>query len=168
MEPGEGQALATKLGLQALGFDRARPALRRAGLDPHRRRRAAAAGGPWPTGYAVTVEYEAPKIAGRKVYPPYMAVWVTDQNNRLVRALSLLGKDPNYIDQNFIWWRRHGRGVPDIVDSVSRPTRAPAATPCAGTARTTPASLWRSASTPSMSRRSASMAATATSRCRST
>ncbi len=86
---------------------------------------AAAPGGAWPSGYAVTIEYEAPKIPGPKIYPPYMAVWVTDQNNRLVRGLIMLGKDPNYIDQNFIWWRRHGRGAPDVVDSISRPTRAP-------------------------------------------
>ncbi len=129
MEPDAGHALVKALGLQALSIDRdgtfsdapgwtriaaARPAT----VTP-------AAAGAWPKDYAVTVDYEAPKISGSKVYPPYMAVWVTNENNKLVRALAILGQDPNYIDQNYIFWRRHGRGAPGVVDAVSRPTRAP-------------------------------------------
>ena len=40
-----------------------------------------------------------------------------------MRQLVLQGNDPNYIDQNYLWWRRYGRSTPRMVDAISRPTR---------------------------------------------
>ena len=77
----------------------------------------------WPSGFVATIDYEMPRPDIARVYSPYVTIWVTDASNRLVRQLVLLGNNDNYIDQNFIWWRRFGRGEPQVVEAVSRPTR---------------------------------------------
>lgn len=83
----------------------------------------AAAGPAWPAGFALTVDYEIPRIVGERAYPPYVSIWITDAANSPVRQLLLLGDDQNYIDQNYIWWRRVGRSAPTVVDATARPTR---------------------------------------------
>jgi thiamine biosynthesis lipoprotein len=83
----------------------------------------AAAGAAWPAGFVLTVDYELPRIAGGRAYPPYVSIWITDAANAPVRQLLLLGDNENYIDQNYIWWRRVGRSAPAIVDATARPTR---------------------------------------------
>jgi thiamine biosynthesis lipoprotein len=82
----------------------------------------APAGAPWPAGFQVTVEYELLKPDRPPVYRPYLSIWVTDAGGRLVRQVALQGDDPNYIDQNYVWWRRYGRTLPK-VQAISRPTR---------------------------------------------
>ena len=84
---------------------------------------APAAAGGWPSGFAVTVDYEIPKVDKPPVYAPYVTIWITDESNSPVRQLLLLGDDQNFVDQNYIWWRRVGRSAPAVVDAVSRPTR---------------------------------------------
>ena len=134
LPPGEGLALAERTpGAAALIVDAAgrRHAsagwTRLADLPPPRLIRAAApqvaAGAPWPAGFAVTVDYELPKINERRGYPPHVSIWITDQNNSVVRQLLLLGDNANYIDQNYVWWRRVGRSLPGGADAMSRPTR---------------------------------------------
>jgi thiamine biosynthesis lipoprotein len=82
-----------------------------------------AAGAAWPAGFVLAVDYEMPRIPGGRVYPPYVSIWITDGANAPVRQLLLLGDNENYIDQNYIWWRRVGRSAPGVVDAVARPTR---------------------------------------------
>jgi thiamine biosynthesis lipoprotein len=52
-------------------------------------------------------------------------MWITDENRTLVRTLLVLGTDPRYREENYIYWRRFGRNDVKLVDSVTRPTRAP-------------------------------------------
>jgi thiamine biosynthesis lipoprotein len=84
---------------------------------------AAAAGPAWPAGFAVTIDYQLPRPAGSKIYSPYVAIWVTDEDNRLIRVVTMLGNDLDWINQNYIWWRRFGRARPQLIDAVARPTR---------------------------------------------
>jgi thiamine biosynthesis lipoprotein len=77
---------------------------------------------PWPTRFALTIDYELPSRGGR-AYSPYVAIWITDENNQLVRALTMLGAKLDYVSENYIWWRRYGRARPQIVAAISRPTR---------------------------------------------
>jgi thiamine biosynthesis lipoprotein len=130
LPPREGLAFAARHGAAAVvvdgeGASHAAPAW--SSLAPPRLIRAAApaaaAGPAWPTGFALTVDYEIPRIAGERAYPPYVSIWITDAANAPVRQLLLLGDDQNYIDQNYIWWRRVGRSAPTVVDAVARPTR---------------------------------------------
>ena len=100
---------------------------RLADLPPPRLIRAAAgqaaAGPAWPAGFAVTVDYEIPRINERKLYPPYVSIWITDANNSAVRQLLLLGDNANYIDQNYVWWRRVGLDMASAPPGRLRPTR---------------------------------------------
>ena len=131
LSPAEGMALvARRPGTEALIVDadggrHASPGWSGFAAEPPRLIRAAAPadGGGWPSGFAVTVDYELPKVAKPPVYAPYVTIWITDESNSPVRQLLLLGDDQNYIDQNYIWWRRVGRSAPTVVDAVSRPTR---------------------------------------------
>ncbi|HTI66887.1 MAG TPA: DUF2271 domain-containing protein [Caulobacteraceae bacterium] len=83
----------------------------------------AAAAAPWPARFALTVDYVLPAFQKARVHPAYVAIWVTDDANRLVRAVTLLGDKLDYIGENYIWWRRYGRSRPQIVAAVSRPTK---------------------------------------------
>jgi len=79
----------------------------------------------WPAGFSLGIEYEVPKIATSGYHNPYVAIWITDEKRALVRTLLVLGKEPRYREENYIYWRRFGRLNAQLVDSVSRPTRAP-------------------------------------------
>ena len=83
------------------------------------------AGAPWPAGFAVTIDYEIPPIAANPYRPPYMAVWITDENRQLIRTLMLLGDSPRWLEENYVWWRRFGRKTPEVVATVAKPSRAP-------------------------------------------
>ncbi len=129
MPAGEGLALAERLpGVEAEMVD-ATGAVHvtsgwRARLEPSPRLIRAAAPVGWPAGQVVTVTYDVPKIAAPKYYAPYIAIWVTDADRKLVRTLAVLGQKPRYLESNYVWWRRYGRLTPN-VDALAKPTRAP-------------------------------------------
>jgi FAD:protein FMN transferase len=54
-----------------------------------------------------------------------MALWITDENRKLVRTLLVLGAEGRYREENYVYWRRFGRLDIKLVDSVTKPTRAP-------------------------------------------
>jgi thiamine biosynthesis lipoprotein len=135
MEPEAGLALVDRLdGFEAQVVDEAGVARHSAGWSslvmteagPPRlvRTADAAIGGPaWPARFVVAIDYELPAFRKARVYPPYVAIWVTDEDNRLVRAITMLGDKLDYVGENYIWWRRFGRARPQIVAAVSRPTK---------------------------------------------
>lgn len=84
---------------------------------------AAAPGPAWPAGFQFRVDYQLPRFQEARVYSPYVAIWITDDANRLVRAVTMLGDNLDYVGENYIWWRRYGRSRPALVQQVSRPTR---------------------------------------------
>jgi len=79
----------------------------------------------WPTGFALTVDYEIPRQNNARAQPPYLVVWVTDMEGMPIRNLLVMGKDERFVDENFIWWRRIGRALPGGVDALAKPTRPP-------------------------------------------
>ena len=106
----------TSSGWRRLASDAPAPRLIRAAA-------AAPASAPWPPGFQVSIDYQLQRPAKPPVYSPYLSIWITDAAGRMVRQLTLQGDDPNYIDQNYVWWRRYGRSAPRIIDAVTRPTR---------------------------------------------
>lgn len=82
-------------------------------------------GNDWPTGFALDIEYEVPRIATGSYHNPYMALWITDESRKLVRTLLVLGTEGRYREENYVYWRRFGRLDTKLVDAVSKPTRAP-------------------------------------------
>jgi thiamine biosynthesis lipoprotein len=79
----------------------------------------------WPAGFGLNIEYEVPRISAGTYHNPYVAMWITDENRTLIRTLLVLGQDKRYREENYIYWRRFGRNDLKLVDSVTRPTRAP-------------------------------------------
>jgi thiamine biosynthesis lipoprotein len=129
MAPSDGVALAERLpGVEAQVVDPTGGLWRTAGWSPVSApplvRTAAAAAAPWPDRFAVTIDYQLPSH-GTRAYAPYVVIWITDDANRLVRAVTMLGNDLDYVGENYIWWRRYGRARPQLVAAVSRPTRPP-------------------------------------------
>lgn len=85
----------------------------------------AQASGGWPAGFGLNIEYEVPKVNAGTYHNPYVSIWITDENRTLIRTLLVLGKENRWREENYIYWRRFGRNDIKLVDSVSRPTRAP-------------------------------------------
>lgn len=89
---------------------------------------AAAHGAAWPSGFEVAIDYEIPEQSAGRYHPPFVAIWITDQDGKLVRTLFHLGNHPRrFLDSNYVWWRAFnadGQG-PDKLVSVTRPSRLP-------------------------------------------
>ncbi|MHB8283187.1 MAG: DUF2271 domain-containing protein [Caulobacteraceae bacterium] len=83
----------------------------------------AAAAGVAQRGLDIT--YQVPKIDADPYHAPYVAMWITDEDHKLVKTLLLLGQKPKWAPENYVWWRRYGRETPAILDTVARPSRAP-------------------------------------------
>lgn len=80
---------------------------------------------PWPSGFALQIQYEVPTIRGGTYRRPYLAIWISDERQRVVRTVLLLGRRPYWQDSNYLWWRRQGPDATAVVEAISRPTRAP-------------------------------------------
>lgn len=74
---------------------------------------------------SLDLAYTVPKIDAEPYHAPYVVVWVTDEDRKLVRTLLILGAKPKWAPENFIWWRRYGRLAPQVLDTVGRATRPP-------------------------------------------
>jgi thiamine biosynthesis lipoprotein len=84
-----------------------------------------ATGADWPKGFAVQIDYELPQIAAGTYHSPVVAIWISDEDKKLVRSLLILGYQNRYREEVYIYWRRFGRLNVDLADSVTKPTRGP-------------------------------------------
>ena len=83
-------------------------------------------GAPWPQGFSLKIDYEIPSMGdGRRSRNPYVTLWVTNESGNLVRVLTYLAGKRRYLDENYVFWGRFGTKLPDLVESVTRPTRSP-------------------------------------------
>lgn len=78
----------------------------------------------WPAGYQAVIDLVIPKLEVEKYRAPYVSVWVTDENKKIVRTLAVWGKDDKWINSNYVWWRRYGRQMTNL-DAVAKPSRQP-------------------------------------------
>ncbi len=78
----------------------------------------------WPKGYNAILDYDIPKPTSSNYHAPYVVIWVTDANRKLVRTLHVFGPQAKWMDSNYIWWKRYGRMI-DNVDTIAQPSRAP-------------------------------------------
>lgn len=82
----------------------------------------------WPAGFEVDVQYEIPELSVGRYKPPFVVIWITDQNGQLVRTLFHLGTRPRrFLNSNYVWWKAYGAdpGAIDKIDTVTRPSRPP-------------------------------------------
>jgi thiamine biosynthesis lipoprotein len=80
---------------------------------------------PWPEGFALDVSFEIPNTSAANYRRPYVTVWISDENRRLVRTLLVLGPQARWREENYIWWRRFERHDLAAIEPLARPTRAP-------------------------------------------
>lgn len=80
---------------------------------------------PLPAGFKVEVAYEIPKIAAANYKNPFIVVWVTDADKNLVKMLGVVATRKNWIDSEYVWWRRYGRQDPALFESNLKPTKPP-------------------------------------------
>ncbi len=78
----------------------------------------------WPSGYRAMLDYDVPKLASNNYQAPYLIIWVTDSERKLVRTLNVFGPNLKWVDSNYIWWKRYGRTMTNL-DTVAKPSRAP-------------------------------------------
>jgi thiamine biosynthesis lipoprotein len=80
----------------------------------------------WVIDWALQVIYEAPEanVSRREAdfRTPYMAMWISDKNNRPIRTLTLVGKDPDWQRENHIWWSLYGAQAPRLIQLRSSAT----------------------------------------------
>lgn len=77
----------------------------------------------WPEGFQVDIEVALKKHTGpRKIYRPYVVVWIQDAKGLLVRTISLWGEDSRYQRKLSSWWRlpREGNDEPQISARATR------------------------------------------------
>jgi thiamine biosynthesis lipoprotein ApbE len=112
----EGGRLAREYGSANWIFER------RAGCAGSPLREAAAAVTAWPADFQVSLDLTLKMPRGSKVKRPYLAVWVEDANGKVVRTVTVWGKQEKYLREMTAWWQAVG-GDPKLVRSVTRATR---------------------------------------------
>jgi thiamine biosynthesis lipoprotein len=61
----------------------------------------------WQAGWQALATFTAPRrqlLRDPQFRSPYMAMWITDADNRPIRTLLLVGKRADWQKDNFIWW----------------------------------------------------------------
>lgn len=85
-------------------------------------------GAAWPAGFEVAIDYQIPEVSAGRYHPPFVAIWITDQDGKLVRTLFHLGNRPRrFLDSNYVWWKgfnADGQGAERLA-AVTRPSRPP-------------------------------------------
>ncbi|MDO8900832.1 MAG: DUF2271 domain-containing protein [Phenylobacterium sp.] len=82
-------------------------------------------GSAWPKDFALTATIEIPPQAGGAYERPYVAVWITDSQKKVVKTLLILGREGRWRESNYIYWRRVERMDLASVAQIARTTRAP-------------------------------------------
>jgi hypothetical protein len=74
----------------------------------------------WPQGFEVTIDLNLKAVIGRR---PYVAVWVTDMSNKLVRNIILFAGQPRFLNELHAWYDTNATNP--LWYSTTRPTPAP-------------------------------------------
>jgi len=80
----------------------------------------------WPDGWVVLATFTAPPRhmqQERAFRSPYVAIWASDEQNRPVRTLLLVGTIKEWQRDNFIWWSTNGEASSELLDIRSMSTR---------------------------------------------
>lgn len=79
----------------------------------------------WVSDWALQIYYEAfidLRNRASDYRSPYLVMWISDKSGRPVRTLIIIGKDPEYQRDNYIWWRLYGGRAQKMVEVRSGPT----------------------------------------------
>jgi thiamine biosynthesis lipoprotein len=79
----------------------------------------------WPNDWELGIHYTAPERQEERSADfriPYMALWITDTQNRPIRTLLLVGRGAEWHRDNFIWWGMQRARAVEMVDMRSQST----------------------------------------------
>lgn len=79
----------------------------------------------WPPDWAIEILYVAPdkqSVRDPDFRTPYMALWITDAQNRPIRTITMVGKDPKWQKDNFIWWGSYEERANHVIELRSEAT----------------------------------------------
>lgn len=82
--------------------------------------------GTWPEGFQVAVNVALKSPEGFRFKRPYVAVWIENHDQKVVRTLAIWGTQGRYLPELTKWWRATG-GDHSVIQAVSRATRQPGA-----------------------------------------
>lgn len=71
------------------------------------------------------ISYQLPKFNDGNYKRPYVSVWLTDQQKKPVRQISLVGQQSRWYQELNHWWRRLGRKNPEQIDQIAGATQKP-------------------------------------------
>ncbi|HEX4795328.1 MAG TPA: DUF2271 domain-containing protein [Humisphaera sp.] len=85
-----------------------------------------AAASKWPTGFQVNIGVSLKTISGGRggAKRPYVAIWIEDENDKLVRNLTIWGDRDKYIPELSAWWKANN-GSERRIRSLTSATRPP-------------------------------------------
>lgn len=72
---------------------------------------------------SLLISYQLPAFDDGNYKRPYVSVWLTDQQKKPVRQLSLVGQQNRWYQQLNYWWRRLGRIHPEQIDQIAGATQ---------------------------------------------
>jgi thiamine biosynthesis lipoprotein len=79
----------------------------------------------WPSDWELGIHYTAPERKDERsadFRTPYLALWITDTQNRPVRTVLMVGTAAEWQRDNFIWWGMHRAHAAELVDLRSQAT----------------------------------------------
>ncbi|HTE43175.1 MAG TPA: DUF2271 domain-containing protein, partial [Steroidobacteraceae bacterium] len=80
----------------------------------------------WPNDWEIGIRYVAPERKedqrASDFRSPYMAVWITDEENRPVHTTIMVGRDVQWQRDNHIWFSSHRDRAKQLIDLVSQAT----------------------------------------------
>ena len=81
--------------------------------------------GMWPDGWQALATFTAPRrqlIRDPEFRSPYMAMWITDEANKPVRTLILIGRRKEWQKDNHIWWQQNREATDKLMATRSMST----------------------------------------------
>ncbi len=81
----------------------------------------------WQPNWQALATFTAPRrqlIRDPQFRSPYVAMWITDQDNRPIRTLLLVGKRADWQKDNFVWWSMNRASTERLVATRSMSTSA--------------------------------------------
>lgn len=94
-------------------------------LDSPRTKAKSAASARWPKDWVAQITFTAPPrqlVRDEHFRSPYMAMWITDLDNKPIRTLLLVGRQADWQKDNYIWWSLNEPNVKQLMATRSMST----------------------------------------------